>query len=143
MLFSTDIASNALATYYRVVRPKKQISSRITTPTTSAKPQLNESQFGEDEDPLTAGTVLISRGTCRSLRHERTSVDSIRKGVECGLTLVVDELQDSKTSAVADGEETFFSGWQPGDIIQCYVLVPEPRTVQWQFETKCFPVDGD
>ncbi|KAA0194491.1 Translation initiation factor IF-2 mitochondrial, partial [Fasciolopsis buskii] len=138
-----NIASNALATYYRVVRPKKQISSRITTPTTSAKPQLNESQFGEDEDPLTAGTVLISRGTCRSLRHERTSVDSIRKGVECGLTLVVDELQDSKTSAVADGEETFFSGWQPGDIIQCYVLVPEPRTVQWQFETKCFPVDGD
>ncbi|TPP60489.1 Translation initiation factor IF-2 mitochondrial [Fasciola gigantica] len=136
-----SIASGAVATYYRVVRPKRQSSNRINPSTSPTESHPNESQLDEDKDALSTGTILINRGICRSLRHERTVVDSVRKGVECGLILVTDEPEDSKLLAASDRGDAFFSDWQPGDIIQCYVLVPEPRTVEWQFETKCIPAD--
>ncbi|THD20000.1 Translation initiation factor IF-2 mitochondrial [Fasciola hepatica] len=136
-----SIASGAVATYYRVVRPKRQSSNRINPSTSPTESHSNESQLDGDKDALGTGTVLINRGICRSLRHERTVVDSVRKGVECGLILVTDEPEDPKLPAASDRGDAFFSDWQPGDIIQCYVLVPEPRTIEWQFETKCIPAD--
>ncbi|VDP91013.1 unnamed protein product [Echinostoma caproni] len=142
--------SEAIATHYRVIRPKRQTNRSTGTESPTEHHLKDTAEPGESTDIRSDGTVLVSRATCRSLRHERTVVDSIRKGVECGLTLVTNEpgvsgstkrSKSNAASATGDGEETFVSIWQPGDIIQCYVLVPEPRKIEWQFETKNVAVD--
>ncbi|KER20445.1 hypothetical protein T265_11007 [Opisthorchis viverrini] len=117
------LLGEVVAVHYRLIRPTRSSSN------------VNEDHSDGDE----AGTVLVSRAICRSLRHERTAVDSIRKGVECGLALTDPEISAGSSKGklrVLDPSENFISNWQVGDVVQCYVLLREHRKSRWEFETK-------
>ncbi|CAL8094789.1 unnamed protein product [Calicophoron daubneyi] len=135
---SIDLDS-VLATHYRVIRPTQSVAQSQS----SGIPEVGDGSSQPLGDTLRKGTLLVSQARCRSLRHERTVVDSVRKGVECGISLIAPEVSpESSTTDVKNtslgGEtiENFFCDWQVGDIIQCYLLVNQPQRIEWEFETK-------
>ncbi|KAF6776999.1 hypothetical protein AHF37_04160 [Paragonimus kellicotti] len=125
---------DVVATCYRVIR-RNRTSPALHNPTDIALTGSHDTVGLQPDD-----TIVVSQAICRSLRHEKTVVDSIRKGVECGLVLTTPEQPnedaEKRIRVSVDQSENFVSNWQVGDLIQCYVLVKEPRKVQWEFETK-------
>ncbi|KAK7874382.1 hypothetical protein R5R35_007843 [Gryllus longicercus] len=63
---------------------------------------------------LVRGEETLFEGTLKSMRHLKSDVDSIRKGVECGLQL------EDKTVC-----------FQPGDILICYEMKSIPQKTSW------------
>ncbi|KAA3676330.1 translation initiation factor IF-2 [Paragonimus westermani] len=125
---------DVVATCYRVIRPGRT-SPALHSPTDAVSTGSHDTIGIQPDD-----TIVVSQAVCRSLRHEKTIVDSVRKGVECGLVLTTPERPnedaEKRTKVSVDQSENLVSNWQVGDLIQCYVLVKEPRKVQWEFETK-------
>jgi translation initiation factor IF-2 len=59
-------------------------------------------------------THKLIEGKIFELRHLKNEVDSIKKDVECGIRLDKSDLQ-----------------FEPGDVIQCYVLKDESQKCEW------------
>lgn len=60
------------------------------------------------------GSVAFNRETCRSLKHHKTDVSSIKRNVEFGLSFENEQLR-----------------LQPGDRIQCYTVKMIKKPVEW------------
>ncbi|CAH8461856.1 unnamed protein product [Schistosoma margrebowiei] len=111
---------------YRIVRPTHHSTSNNKhgeNPTTAQK------------DFSVSKNTIVDRAICYSLRHEKSVVESIRKGVDCGIVLVSPEVQDIHSENQNLSAKNFISQWKVGDIIQCYVTINEKSSVDWDFET--------
>ncbi|CAH8460897.1 unnamed protein product [Schistosoma curassoni] len=112
---------------YRIVRPAHHSTSPNNkhgeNPTTAQK------NFSDSKN------TIVDRAICYSLRHEKSVVESIRKGVDCGIVLVSPEVQDIHSENQNLSAKNFISQWKVGDIIQCYVTINEKSSVDWDFET--------
>ena len=92
--------------------------------------------------PTTGGLVLVDRALCFSLRHGRSDVDSVRREVEFGIVLLrATEATEKLTLAEiyqnppeASAEATVFSGWTPGDVVQCFRIVQRPQLLEWNID---------
>ncbi|KAJ8392423.1 hypothetical protein AAFF_G00075480 [Aldrovandia affinis] len=62
---------------------------------------------------LTRGRDLLWEGSLTTLKHHKEAVQTVKTGMECGLSL--DQDQD----------------FEPGDIIVCYEEVEKPQTISW------------
>lgn len=110
---------------YRIVRPAHHSTSPNNkhgeNPTTAQK------NFSDSK------STIVDRAICYSLRHEKSVVESIRKGVDCGIVLVSPEVQDIYSENQNLSAKNFISQWKVGDIIQCYVTINEKSSVDWDF----------
>ncbi|CAI2724721.1 unnamed protein product [Schistosoma spindalis] len=112
---------------YRIVRP--------THHSTSTNNKHGENPTTAQKDFSNSKNTIVDRATCYSLRHEKSIVESIRKGVDCGIVLVSPEVQDVHIENQNLSAKNFISQWKVGDIIQCYVTINEKISVDWDFET--------
>ncbi|XP_018648810.1 putative mitochondrial translational initiation factor [Schistosoma mansoni] len=112
---------------YRIVRP--------THHSTSPNNKHGENPTTAEKDFSDSKNTIVDRANCYSLRHEKSTVDSIRKGVDCGIVLVSPEVPDIHSNNQNVSAKNFISQWKVGDIIQCYVTISEKSSVDWDFET--------
>ncbi|CAH8828879.1 unnamed protein product [Trichobilharzia szidati] len=130
-LMDLGITNEPITLGYRVIRPNhRSSSSQMNKHSNMLKKDSNQNS---EVDFSTSSDIIVSRADCYSLRHEKAVVDSIRRGVECGIVLVSPEIQDDNNR---DTSKNFISDWKVGDIIQCYVVIQETPEVEWDFETK-------
>ncbi|VDQ12995.1 unnamed protein product [Trichobilharzia regenti] len=126
------ITNEPITLGYRVIRPnhRSQSTSQMNKPSNMLK---KDSDQKNEVDFSTSSDIIVSRADCYSLRHEKAVVESIRRGVECGIVLVSPEIQADNNR---DTSKNFIFDWKVGDIIQCYVVIEETPEVEWDFETK-------
>ncbi|KAL5970283.1 Translation initiation factor IF-2 mitochondrial [Taenia solium] len=124
---------------FRVLRPSRVSDGRGGAGMGFSK-QTVKSGEAEEDGPTNSGQVLLDRALCFSLRHGRSDVDSVRRGVEFGIVLLHtnaenrslcdlhrNPLEVSTTAAV-------FDGWAPGDMIQCFRIVQRPQSLEWHID---------
>ncbi|CAH8439553.1 unnamed protein product [Schistosoma turkestanicum] len=127
ILTDLDVDSKPVELCYRVVRPTHYPTSpdngnRENSTTT-------ENNFSDSKD------IVVNRANCYSLRHEKSVVDSIRKGVHCGIVLAYPEVPNTHSENRNVSAENFISEWKVGDIIQCFITINEKPSIDWDFET--------
>nr|CDS26270.1 translation initiation factor IF 2 [Hymenolepis microstoma] len=128
---------------FRVLRASSDSGSKKKDQKATKKVESNPS---DSEGGLTSeDLVLIDRAPCFSLRHERNTVDSVRKDVEFGIILLktssstVDEPQSlaelyHRPPSGSLESASVFDAWAPGDTIQCFRIVQRPQTLQWPID---------
>ncbi|KAL5109033.1 Translation initiation factor IF-2 mitochondrial [Taenia crassiceps] len=93
------------------------------------------------EDGLTdSGQVLLDRAICFSLRHGRSDVDSVRRGVEFGIVLLHTNAENESLCNLhrhppeVSTTAAIFNGWAPGDMIHCFRIVQRPQSLEWHID---------
>lgn len=129
-----DLVGDAVSINYRVIRPFKTAAAK----TTSSHPNPLASTDSPASDDASLESVVVSQAACRSMRHQKTLVDCVRRGVEFGISLTTSEplAHSDKRPRVSSGDspsDNFVSNWEIGDRIQCYVILHEPRKILWTF----------
>ncbi|KAH8853297.1 Translation initiation factor IF-2, mitochondrial [Schistosoma japonicum] len=127
ILTDLDIVGEPVDLFYRVIRPAHHSSSLVNG--------YEQNQTINEHDFSHADNIIVSQADCYSLRHEKSVVDNIRKGVECGIVLVSPEVLDTCDKNQNATTKSFVSDWKVGDIIQCYVIINQKPSIDWDFET--------
>ncbi|CAH8441310.1 unnamed protein product [Heterobilharzia americana] len=132
ILMDLGITDEAVALSYRVVRPGHDSSSQVDK---HRKSSVNDPNHTYEDDHSTSSDIIVNQAECYSLRHEKTVVDSIKKGVDCGIALVSSKLSEAAEKNRNLSATDFISDWKVGDTIQCCVIVKQKPVVKWDFDT--------
>ncbi|VEL38417.1 unnamed protein product [Protopolystoma xenopodis] len=86
---------------------------------------------GEDISTLENRVVVVDQATCRQMRHNKSIVDSIRRGMDCGISLNAPTSTSKSYIPIEDLSDRLWGDWQTGDLVQCFTLSADVQSIDW------------